>query len=185
MAKIKVSHTIDEDLIKRVDFEIATRRFASRSHAIEYALEQLYIDWNCRKKIITEKDNNNYVKIEATKNAFIVLVPGAITNRIKIPAGGEYGLELTLKDTDGTDLPDKVIITLWKQKQHLFDNSIPSGEWLEDCTYEELKRKFTPRNEIIISPDELLAFYIKGNEYIKKGIRVENIRFTVDLCTRQ
>ncbi|MCZ7401080.1 MAG: ribbon-helix-helix domain-containing protein [Candidatus Methanoperedens sp.] len=184
MVKIKVSHTIDEDLIKRVDYDIATRRFASRSHAIEYALEQLFMGWDCRKKIITEEDNDHF-KIEATKSAFIVLLPGAITNRIKIPVTGEYGMELTLKDTNGNDLPDREIITIWRQKQHLFDNSSPSGEWLEDCAYGELKRKFTPRNEIIVSPYELLALYIKGNEYIKKGIRVENIRFIVDLCTKR
>ncbi len=41
MVKIKVSHTIDEELIKWIDSEIAKRRFASRSHGIEYALEQL------------------------------------------------------------------------------------------------------------------------------------------------
>lgn len=41
MSKIKTSHTIDEDLIKWVDSEIANKRFGSRSHAIEYALKQV------------------------------------------------------------------------------------------------------------------------------------------------
>jgi Arc/MetJ-type ribon-helix-helix transcriptional regulator len=41
MAKIKVSHTIDEELVKWIDLEIEKKRFASRSHAIEYALKQL------------------------------------------------------------------------------------------------------------------------------------------------
>lgn len=41
MTKIKVSHTIDEELINWIDSEIKKKRFASRSHAIEYALKQL------------------------------------------------------------------------------------------------------------------------------------------------
>jgi Arc/MetJ-type ribon-helix-helix transcriptional regulator len=41
MAKIKVSHTIDEDLVNWIDSEIKKKRFASRSHAIEYAVKQL------------------------------------------------------------------------------------------------------------------------------------------------
>ena len=39
--KIKTSVTLDEDLLKWLDKEIQTRRFASRTHAIEYAIEQL------------------------------------------------------------------------------------------------------------------------------------------------
>lgn len=141
-------------------------------------------DWDCRKKIFTEQYYNN-VKIDSTKNAIITLLPGATTNRIRIPTAAEYGIELTLKDTEGNELPDSAIITLWKQKLHLFDSSAPSGDWLEDCTYGELKRKVKPRNEILILPDELLALYLTGNEYIKKGIHPENIRFTVDLCTKR
>jgi Arc/MetJ-type ribon-helix-helix transcriptional regulator len=41
MTKIKVSHTIDEELVKWIDSEIAKKRFASRSHGIEFALKQL------------------------------------------------------------------------------------------------------------------------------------------------
>lgn len=41
MAKIKQSHTINAELIKWIDSEIAKKRFGSRSHAIEYALKQL------------------------------------------------------------------------------------------------------------------------------------------------
>ncbi len=50
MVKTKVSHTIDEELIEWVDKEVAKKRFASRSHAIEYALDQL-------KKIENPKQN--------------------------------------------------------------------------------------------------------------------------------
>jgi Arc/MetJ-type ribon-helix-helix transcriptional regulator len=32
---------MDEDLLKWIDRQIQTRRFASRSHAIEFAVEQL------------------------------------------------------------------------------------------------------------------------------------------------
>jgi len=39
--KIKTSINLDEDLIKWIDSEIKTKRFANRTHAIEYALEQL------------------------------------------------------------------------------------------------------------------------------------------------
>ena len=40
--KIKTSIALDEDLLKWIDKEIETsRRFASRTHAIEYAIEQL------------------------------------------------------------------------------------------------------------------------------------------------
>ena len=39
--KIKTSVAMDEDLLKWIDRQIQTRRFASRSHAIEFAVEQL------------------------------------------------------------------------------------------------------------------------------------------------
>ena len=39
--KIKTSIGLDEDLIKWIDSEVKTKRFANRTHAIEYALEQL------------------------------------------------------------------------------------------------------------------------------------------------
>jgi len=38
MAKIKLSHTIDEELVTWLNSEIETKRFASISHGIEYAL---------------------------------------------------------------------------------------------------------------------------------------------------
>jgi Arc/MetJ-type ribon-helix-helix transcriptional regulator len=39
--KLKTSVALDEDLLKWIDKEIKTKRFASRSHAIEYAIESL------------------------------------------------------------------------------------------------------------------------------------------------
>lgn len=39
--KIKTSIALDEDLLKWIDTQIKTRRFANRTHAIEYALERL------------------------------------------------------------------------------------------------------------------------------------------------
>jgi Arc/MetJ-type ribon-helix-helix transcriptional regulator len=39
--KVKTSISLDEDVLKWLDKEIAKKRFASVSHAIEYALEQL------------------------------------------------------------------------------------------------------------------------------------------------
>jgi Arc/MetJ-type ribon-helix-helix transcriptional regulator len=39
--KIKTSIALDEELLQWIDKEIQTRRFASRTHAIEYAIEQL------------------------------------------------------------------------------------------------------------------------------------------------
>jgi Arc/MetJ-type ribon-helix-helix transcriptional regulator len=41
MAKIKTSIALDEDLLKWVDTQIEKRRFANRTHAVEYALQQL------------------------------------------------------------------------------------------------------------------------------------------------
>ncbi len=41
MAKIKTSIALDEDLLKWVDIQIEKRRFANRTHAVEYALQQL------------------------------------------------------------------------------------------------------------------------------------------------
>lgn len=41
MAKIKTSIALDEDLSKWMDTQIEKRRFANRTHAIEYALQQL------------------------------------------------------------------------------------------------------------------------------------------------
>ena len=39
--KIKTSVALDEELVKWIDSQIKTKRFANRTHAIEYALEQL------------------------------------------------------------------------------------------------------------------------------------------------
>ncbi|MGA3112051.1 MAG: ribbon-helix-helix domain-containing protein [Candidatus Bathyarchaeia archaeon] len=39
--KIKTSIALDEDLLKWVDSQIKTKRFANRTHAVEFALEQL------------------------------------------------------------------------------------------------------------------------------------------------
>jgi Arc/MetJ-type ribon-helix-helix transcriptional regulator len=39
--KIKTSIALDEELLKWIDSQIRTKRFANRTHAIEYALEQL------------------------------------------------------------------------------------------------------------------------------------------------
>jgi Arc/MetJ-type ribon-helix-helix transcriptional regulator len=44
--KIKTSIALDEDLLKWIDTQIKTRRFANRTHAIEYALEQLRTSGN-------------------------------------------------------------------------------------------------------------------------------------------
>jgi Arc/MetJ-type ribon-helix-helix transcriptional regulator len=44
MAKIKTSIALDEDLLKWVDTQIEKRRFANRTHAIEFALQQLIED---------------------------------------------------------------------------------------------------------------------------------------------
>ncbi len=41
MTKIKTSIALDEELIKWVDMQIEKKRFANRTHAIEYALQQL------------------------------------------------------------------------------------------------------------------------------------------------
>jgi Arc/MetJ-type ribon-helix-helix transcriptional regulator len=41
MAKIKTSIALGEDLLNWVDTQIEKRRFANRTHAIEYALQQL------------------------------------------------------------------------------------------------------------------------------------------------
>ena len=35
--KVKTSIALDEGLLKRIDKEIQTKRFASRTHSIEYA----------------------------------------------------------------------------------------------------------------------------------------------------
>jgi len=39
--KLKTSISLDEDLLKWIELQIKTKRFANRTHAIEYALEQL------------------------------------------------------------------------------------------------------------------------------------------------
>ncbi len=40
MAKIKVSHSIDPEIVKWMDSEVSKKRFASRSHAIEFVMSQ-------------------------------------------------------------------------------------------------------------------------------------------------
>jgi Arc/MetJ-type ribon-helix-helix transcriptional regulator len=39
--KIKTSIALDVDLIEWIDAQIKTKRFANRTHAIEYALQKL------------------------------------------------------------------------------------------------------------------------------------------------
>jgi len=39
--KIKTSVALDEELLEWIDSQIKTKRFANRTHAIEYAIEQL------------------------------------------------------------------------------------------------------------------------------------------------
>ncbi len=41
LAKVKLSITVEEDLIKWLDSQIKKRRFANRSHGFEYALTQV------------------------------------------------------------------------------------------------------------------------------------------------
>lgn len=41
MVKKRLQVTVREDIVKWIDQQIETLRFASRSHAIEYALVQL------------------------------------------------------------------------------------------------------------------------------------------------
>ena len=41
LAKMKLSVTVDEDLIKWLDSQIKKKRFANRSHGFEYAVTQL------------------------------------------------------------------------------------------------------------------------------------------------
>jgi len=39
--KIKTSVSLDEEILKWMNEQIATKRFRNRSHVMEYALEQL------------------------------------------------------------------------------------------------------------------------------------------------
>ena len=41
MAKIKTSIALDKELIEWIDKMIKTKRFANRTHAIEYALQKM------------------------------------------------------------------------------------------------------------------------------------------------
>jgi Arc/MetJ-type ribon-helix-helix transcriptional regulator len=44
MSKIRIQVTIRDDIVKWMDKQIGTRKYASRSHAIEYAVLQLIQD---------------------------------------------------------------------------------------------------------------------------------------------
>jgi Arc/MetJ-type ribon-helix-helix transcriptional regulator len=39
--KIKTSFSIDEETLKWIDEQVETKKFRSRSHVIDYAIEQL------------------------------------------------------------------------------------------------------------------------------------------------
>ena len=41
MRKIRIQVTIRDDIVKWMDKQVETRKYASRSHAIEYAVLQL------------------------------------------------------------------------------------------------------------------------------------------------
>ncbi|CUR52808.1 conserved protein of unknown function [Nitrosotalea devaniterrae] len=41
MVKVKLSITVDEDLIKWLDLQIKKKKYANRSHGFEYSLTQL------------------------------------------------------------------------------------------------------------------------------------------------
>ena len=41
MNRVKVTATVDKDLVAWLDQEVETRRFRNRSHGIEYAIAEL------------------------------------------------------------------------------------------------------------------------------------------------
>lgn len=41
MAKIKVSCTIDDSLLTWIDSQVKKKKFANRSHGLEFAIQQL------------------------------------------------------------------------------------------------------------------------------------------------
>jgi len=43
--KIKTSISLDEDMLEWIDKMVSTKRFANRTHAIEYALQKLKEDF--------------------------------------------------------------------------------------------------------------------------------------------
>jgi Arc/MetJ-type ribon-helix-helix transcriptional regulator len=44
MPKVRIQVTIRDDIVKWMDKQVETRKYASRSHAIEYAVLQLIQD---------------------------------------------------------------------------------------------------------------------------------------------
>jgi len=186
MVKIKVSHTIDEELVKSLDYEIKNGRFANMSHAIEYAIRQLISklegleNLKCIKRILTKKEKEFFVINSQVnyRDAIIVLKP-LTAHRLIIPTTEEYGVKLTFKDFLGNEIPDETIIEFWKQKGYT------ESELLGQYQYKELKREIRPlRNQILISSNENLVIYVEDN--YAKNINPENVefKFAVDLCVR-
>ncbi|MCX9012254.1 MAG: ribbon-helix-helix domain-containing protein [Candidatus Methanoperedens sp.] len=69
MAKIKTSIALDEDLLKWVDMQIEKKRFANRTHAIEFALQQLVE----RDKIESEKPTHTHVIYPETRGVDLAI----------------------------------------------------------------------------------------------------------------
>jgi len=44
LAKVKVSATIDRELVRWVDGQVKAKRFRNRSHAIEWALAKVAVE---------------------------------------------------------------------------------------------------------------------------------------------
>lgn len=62
MAKLKISHTIDEELIAWLNSEIETKRFASISHGIEYALTVVKED----EMRVSTRTKTNHIESDKT-----------------------------------------------------------------------------------------------------------------------
>lgn len=182
MAKIKVSHTIDEELVKSLDYEIKNGRFANMSHAIEYAIRQLIVkpeEWVCRPDILTKENpnNQNYVQTNSKcfeRNAIITLTPIALDQRIDV-----IGIKLKLKHADNNDISDDTILTLRKGDKYI-------GNYSEIGKYEygDLKNKVTLSNKASLSFNEILAIYLEES-YVGKEIISETIKFYVNSCFKE
>lgn len=134
-------------------------------------------EWNCNKVPISKEGNQGI--IITTNNIYekrkIVKMRSEL-EYVKI-----YDIKLILKYNNGQEISDDAEIIIQKQKTSDSD-SPEAGYHIATCKYEDLKRKFILDKEIKLYFQESIVLYLK-KEYIQDSIQLEDILFTVDICT--
>jgi hypothetical protein len=171
----KITVYISENQAQRI--KNLPRNF-NLSGRMREALEEILIKggWDCIKRILTnnEEDDRAFFKTNSHGAVIRLLSSNERNQCLSIPATEGYGVRLTFKDANGTEIPDDAKIELRKEKRG-------NSELLGEYEYRELKREVKPlKNQIYLYFDEELVIQV---ELKHAGIVNPEFKFEVDFCT--